>query len=321
MGRKHKYILDLSDLQFKRIRIPFVVRFRRSILWFLVSIVISFCYCYIFQELFGSPKERVLLQQIDNMKLQFSMLDRQMNFAIATLDGLQQSDDKRYRPILEMSPVPETYRQGAIGGVERFSELKGFTCSDLLIGYRSKLEIIKNRATVQKESFDLLQTQATDWKREVDHFPGISPVSIEFRLGDGYKFRPIHPVLGVPRMHNGQDFEVPYGTDVFATGDGVVVEAGRGNGFGNFVVIDHEYGLSTLYGHLSQIKVVKGQNVKRGELIGISGNSGTSTGPHLHYQVEDRGHAINPRNYFDTDLDLEEYKEMMKAFGEHSKYR
>jgi len=124
---------------------------------------------------------------------------------------------------------------------------------------------------VQKESFSSIAEMSAEWKREMDHFPGISPVSVNFRLGDGYRWRTIHPVLGTPRMHNGQDFEVPYGTEVYATGDGKVIESGwNTGGFGNCIVIDHGYGLQTVYGHLSDIKIANGQNVKRGDLIGIS---------------------------------------------------
>jgi murein DD-endopeptidase MepM/ murein hydrolase activator NlpD len=290
----------------------------------MLSVAISFCYCYIFQKQFGSPKEKILQQQLDNLKLEYSLLGRQMNNTLATLTSLEQSDDKRYRPILEMETLPESYRKGAVGGIERFSDLKGFKNSDFLISYKTRMEEIKNRTNVQKESFEDLTQKSIEWRRQVDHFPGISPVSVKFRLGDGYRFRPVHPISGTPRMHNGQDFEVPYGTEVYATGDGVVVEAGRNNGgFGNLVVIDHDYGLSSLYGHLSQIRVVKGQNVKRGDLIGISGSTGASTGPHLHYEVEQMGHAINPNHYIniDRDLDEEEYNEMIQAFGSGSKYR
>jgi murein DD-endopeptidase MepM/ murein hydrolase activator NlpD len=156
----------------------------------------------------------------------------------------------------------------------------------------------------------------------MDHFPGISPVSVKFRLGDGYKFRAIHPVLGTPRMHNGQDFEVPYGTQVYATGDGTITESGyNSGGFGNCIVIDHGYGFQTVYGHLSDIRVAKGQNVKRGDLIGISGSSGLSNGPHLHYQVEQFGSHKNPINFFNNDVSAEEYNDMIQAFESKSKLR
>ena len=150
----------------------------------------------------------------------------------------------------------------------------------------------------------------------------ISPVSVDWRLGDGYKFREIHPVLGTPRMHYGQDFSVPYGTEVYATGDGKVMESGwNTGGFGNYVVIDHGYGLRSTYGHLSEIKVPKGMNVKRGDLIGLSGSTGTSSGPHLHYQIDQFGQHKNPINFFNNDISSEEYNEMIQTLGTRSKFR
>ena len=177
-------------------------------------------------------------------------------------------------------------------------------------------------SNVQKESFKTIGERSAEWKREMDHFPGISPVNVKFRLGDSYKFREIHPVLGTPRMHNGQDFIVPYGTEVYATGDGSVIESGwNSGGFGNCIVIDHGYGLQSIYGHLSEIKVVKGQNIKRGDLIGISGSTGLSSGPHLHYQIEKFGDHKNPINFFNDDMSYDEYNEMIQAFGSKSKFR
>jgi murein DD-endopeptidase MepM/ murein hydrolase activator NlpD len=287
------------------------------------SILVSTFYISIFKTTFGSPKEKLLEKQLENMKLQYALLARQINDAEASLNSFRLSDEKRYRPILEMEGISESYWRGGSGGVERFSSLRGMQNSDLLLVTWSRIEGIKNKANVQNESFESIHEASVDWKRQNDHFPGISPVSVQFSLGDGYKFRPIHPVLGTPRMHNGQDFKVPFGTDVYATGDGVVVEAGYSrSGFGNYIVIDHDYGLQTLYGHLSQIRVSRGQNIKRGDMIGKSGDSGLSSGPHLHYQVEQRGRAINPRNFFNmNDLTLEEYQDMIKAFGSKSGYR
>ncbi len=293
----------------------------RSILVISGSILIAVFYGAIFENLFGSPKEKMLTQQIENLKLQYSLMGRQLDNSVKALNSFKLSDDMRYRPILDMDTISESYRQAGYGGVDRFSDLKGYQNSDLLIAYMSKIEDTKNRANVQLESFKSIAERSVEWKRENDHFPGISPVNVIFRLGDGYKFRPIHPVLGTPRMHNGQDFEVPYGTEVYATGDGTVVESGWEGGFGNCIVIDHGYGLQTVYGHLSNIKVPKGLNVKRGDLIGISGSTGQSTGPHLHYQVEQYGQHMNPVNFFPNDLSAEEYTEMIQAFGSRTKFR
>ena len=322
MSRNRKYILDLSDLQYKQIRLPFKKKILHFLLIFSVSLVLAAIYGIFIENTVGSPKEKLLSQQVENLKLQYTLIGKELDNSIAALNSFRLSDDSRYRPILDMDSVPESYRRAGFGGVDRYSDLKGYLNSELLIGFKSKIDEIKVRATVQKESFSSIAEMSAEWKREMDHFPGISPVSVNFRLGDGYRWRTIHPLLGTPRMHNGQDFEVPYGTEVYATGDGKVIESGwNTGGFGNCIVIDHGYGLQTVYGHLSDIKIANGQNVKRGDLIGISGSSGLSSGPHLHYQVEQFGTHKNPVNFFNSDVSVEEYKDMIQAFESKSKLR
>lgn len=322
MSPNHKYELDLSDLQFKRIRLPWKTKLFRILFWFSASVAVAVFYSTVFEKTFGSPKEKILYQQLDNMKLQYSLVGREVDNTLASLKSLRLSDDRRYRPILDMDSIPQSYRQAGFGGVDRFRDLRGYTNSDLLISYRTKLEEIRNMANIQNESFKTITEKAAEWKREIDHFPGISPVSVKFRLGDGFQWRTIHPVLGTSRMHSGQDFEVPYGTEVYATGDGTVIESGyNSGGFGNCIVIDHGYGYQTIYGHLSGIKVAKGMNVKRGDLIGISGSSGLSSGPHLHYQIEQRGQAINPGHFINNEMSFDEYNDMIQAFESKSKFR
>ena len=320
--RNRKYVLDLSDLQYKMVKLHWKVKFLRFFLWISISVIIAIFYGTVFENIFGSPKEKMLSQQVENLKLQYSLIGRQLDNSITSLNSFRLSDDSRYRPILDMDSIPESYRQAGYGGVDRFRDLTGYMNSNLLISYRSKIEEIKNLANVQNESFKTITERSAEWKREMDHQPMISPVSVKFRLGDGYRFREIHPVLGTPRMHYGQDFSVPYGTDVYATGDGKVIESGwNSGGFGNYIVIDHGYGLQSTYGHLSDIKVVKGMNIKRGDLIGLSGSTGTSSGPHLHYQIEQFGQHKNPFNFFNDDISIEEYNEMIQAFGSKSKFR
>jgi murein DD-endopeptidase MepM/ murein hydrolase activator NlpD len=317
-----KYVLDLCELQYKQVRLHWKVKLIRFILWFAISIIVAVFYGTIFENIFGSPKEKMLSQQVENMKLQYSLIGRELDNSMASLNSFRLSDDRRYRPILDMESVPESYRTAGYGGVDRFRDLTGYVNSDILISNRSKIEDIKNMANVQGESFKSIASRSVEWKREMDHQPMISPVDVKFRLGDGFKFREIHPVLGTPRMHYGQDFEVPYGTEVHATGDGKIIESGwNPGGFGNYIVIDHGYGLQSTYGHLSDIKVVREMNVKRGELIGLSGSTGTSSGPHLHYQINQYGEHKNPINFFNNDITVEEYNEMIQALGSKSKFR
>ena len=322
MFRNRKYILDMSDLQFKQIRLPFKKRLMRTFLWFMASVMMTLVYVFLFRSLFGSPKEKLLEQQVENLKLQFSLAGRELDRSLEELNSFRLSDEIRYRPILDMDSIPGTYRKAGFGGVDRYRELAGYANSDLLILYRSKIDVITSMARVQKESYSAIAERATEWKIEKDHQPYISPVDVKYRLGDGFKFREKHPVLGTPRMHYGQDFEVPYGTDVHATGNGTVIEAGWNSmGFGNFVVIDHGYGIRTTYGHLSRINVPKGLKVKRGDLIGQSGNTGTSSGPHLHYQIDQFGQHRNPIYFFNNDMSADEYNEMIQVLASKGKLR
>jgi len=320
--RNKKYVLDLSDLQFKQVRIPWKKKFFNVLLFFAGSILVASLYGTFIENVFGSPKEKLLSAQIENLKLEYSLIGRELDNSLSSLNSLRLSDDKRYRPILDMDSVPDSYRKAGIGGVDRYQDLAGYQNSDLLISYKSKIDEIKSMSTIQNESFKTISERSVEWKREIDHFPGISPVNVKFRLGDGLRWRTVHPVLGTSRPHNGQDFDVPYGTEVYATGDGSIIESGwNSGGFGNWIVIDHGYGLQTVYGHLSDIKVVKGQTVKRGDLIGISGSSGLSSGPHLHYQVEQFGAHKNPINFFNNDVNADEYNDMIQAFESKSKLR
>jgi murein DD-endopeptidase MepM/ murein hydrolase activator NlpD len=322
LSRNRKYVLDHTDLQFKQVRLPWTKKFIRILLWFAGSVAVASVYGIFFENVFGSPKEKLLSAQIENLKLQYSLVGRELDNSIAALNSLRLSDDKRYRPILDMDSVPESFRKAGFGGVDRYKDLEGFRNSDLLISYKTKIDGIKSMSAVQSESFKNIAERSIEWKRELDHFPGISPVSVKFRLGDGLKWRTVHPVLGTSRPHNGQDFDVPYGTQVYATGDGTVIESGwNSGGFGNWIVLDHGYGLQTVYGHLSDIRVAKGQNVKRGDVIAVSGSSGLSSGPHLHYQVEQFGSHKNPINFFNNDVTAEEYNDMIQAFESKSKLR
>ena len=322
MFRNQKYILDLSDLQYKQVRLHWKVKLIRCFLWFAGSLLIALIYGTVFENLFGSPKEKILGQHLEILKLQYSLVGRQLENSTVSLNSFRLSDEIRYRPILDMDSIPDSYRRAGFGGVDRFRDLTGYVNSDLLISCRTKIEEIKNMAKVQIESFKSVAERSTEWKREMDHQPLISPVDVKFRLGDGFKFREIHPVLGTPRMHYGQDFEVPYGTNVYATGDGKVLESGwNSGGFGNYIVIDHGYGLQSTYGHLSDIKVVKGVNIKRGDLIGLSGSTGMSSGPHLHYQIEQFGEHKNPINFFNNDVSVEEYNEMIQTLESKTKFR
>jgi len=319
---KRKYFLDLNDLQYKQVRHSFEKKLFYGFLWIAGSVAVALTYYGIYQKHFESPKEYVLNQQIESLKLEYAIANLKLDESLKALTSLKLSDEVRYRPILQMDSIPWSIRNPGFGGVDRFSDLNSYMNRDLLKSTMLRIEELKNIANVQDESFNTIREKVDEWKFEMDHLPAISPVDPSFRLGDGYGFREKHPVLGFGRMHYGQDFSVPSGTKIYATGDGKVIESGwNSGGFGNHVVIDHGYGLISIYGHLSEIKVPEGINVNRGDLIGLSGSTGTSSGPHLHYQINKYGSPVKATNFFNNDITQEEFYEMIQAFGSDSMLR
>ena len=150
-------------------------------------------------------------------------------------------------------------------------------------------------------------------KLRLEHLPAIQPILNKDlrRVASGFGVR-IDPIYRRPKMHQGMDFTAPIGTHIFATGNGQVVQAGWQQGYGNAVKINHGFGYETLYGHMNKIKVRSGQRVTRGDVIGEVGNTGKSTGPHLHYEVRYQGKPVNPQNYYFLDLSPEQYDEMVQ---------
>jgi murein DD-endopeptidase MepM/ murein hydrolase activator NlpD len=130
--------------------------------------------------------------------------------------------------------------------------------------------------------------------------PGIRPVNGNITSEFGMR---VHPIRRAEIFHAGVDISVSPGTTVAATGDGVVSFAGWDGGYGQKIAITHGYGFSTVYAHLSKALVREGQRVHRGDIIALSGNTGMSTGPHLHYEVKKNGMNVNPISYFDGSPD------------------
>ena len=131
----------------------------------------------------------------------------------------------------------------------------------------------------------------------IEKVPLAHPIKDKHRFTSGFG-----PRWG--RMHNGLDFAAPHGTPIYAAADGVIIFAGRKSAYGRLVKIKHDFGYETRYAHLSKIRVKNGQRVSRGERIGDIGNTGRSTGTHLHYEIRTNGKAVNPMNYIKAAKDV-----------------
>ena len=170
---------------------------------------------------------------------------------------------------------------------------------------------------LQSRSLDTIVNLAEQKEDMLAAIPSIKPVNSDklprsVKLLSGFGMR-IHPIYKVPKMHYGIDFTAPRGTPIQATGAGKVIQAGKASGYGNQVMIDHGFGYKTSYAHMKTITVKVGQEVKRGQQIGLVGSTGTSTAPHCHYEIIFKGNKVNPIHYCMDGLSSGEYKEMVRA--------
>ena len=178
--------------------------------------------------------------------------------------------------------------------------------------------MLRKQLYIQSNSLEELISLGKNQEERSKCIPAIQPISNKDlrRTASGYGVR-IDPIYRTPRFHSGMDFSAKVGTEIYATGNGVVTFAAWKQGYGNCLIIDHGYGYQTLYGHMSKFKKRVGQKVTRGEVIGEVGNTGKSTGPHLHYEVIVRGKHDNPSKYYYMDLSPEEYDRMIQIAENH----
>ena len=240
-------------------------------------------------------------------------LNRRSDEAIAVMEDISARDNNFYRVIMQAEPLTDAARYAGLERRITSEALDSLNDNELVSTVTSKLDRLDNMVYNQIKSFDFLQAQAANLTDRSTHIPAIQPISSKYlkTMASGYGYRR-DPIYGTSRFHEGMDFSADTGTPVYATGDGKVTSAGWESGYGNSIDINHGYNYLTRYAHLSEILVKPGQNVKRGDLIGKVGNTGKSTGSHLHYEVRLRGVPQNPVNYYFMDLTPAEYDEMIR---------
>ncbi len=260
-----------------------------------------------------TPREDKLLHENQILKTNYELLQNRMNNLNNTLNDLQNRDDNLYRLVLNADPIPDELRNSSLGGINKYKKLEEFPEKNLLVNTSKKLDSLIKKAYVQSKSFDEVEKLANLKQTLLSSVPAIMPIRKELLRTPpgGYGMR-IHPIYKIWRMHKGMDFAVPSGSDIFATGDGVVTRVQRGGGYGIHVFIKHNYGgYETRYAHMMRAKVKQGQKVKRGDVIGYVGSTGASTGPHVHYEVRKNGQTLNPINFYTNDLSPEEYAKII----------
>lgn len=309
---KIKYFYNPHSLDFEKVTTNVRGVILRVFGFLSASIVAGIILMLVAYNYIDSPKERILKREIDSYKLQTELLNKKMNEMDDVLNDLQDKDANIYRAIFEAEPVE--FDSGKIKhvDVEKYQKLMGSDNGTIIADLNKRMETIVAKVNMQTSSFSELSTLASRKKEFLACIPAIQPVANKNlrKMASGFGYR-IHPIYKTYKMHSGTDFTAPTGTPIYATGNGRVASAEMGHrGYGNMVIISHGFGYQTLYGHMYRIKARPGQLVKRGELIGYVGNTGLSSGSHLHYEVIRNGKKINPINYFFNDLTEAEYQNM-----------
>ena len=311
---KTKYRFNPESLSFDKIRLGFKAILLRSLAYFTGSLFIAVIYSFIFTFLVDTPKEKALKREIAQMTIRYEMTNTEMANIEKVLQQLQETDEDLYRTIFEAEPIPASLREAGTGGVSRYNDLEGYDNSEIVIETAKKLDKIRKKIYIQSKSFDELIVLAERKEEMLGAIPAILPIyNIDLtRTASGYGLR-MHPIYKIIKFHSGMDFTAPTGTEVYATGNGVIDAVSRSKrGYGNHIIVDHGFGYSSMYAHLDDFNVKKGQKVRRGDIIGYVGSTGTSLAPHLHYEVKLNGENVDPVNFYFNDLTPDMYDRIIE---------
>lgn len=285
----------------------------RFLLIFLAIFGVAFLLAILMFFLFESPKEKMQARELEYMKLQYEILNDRLDNLEVLMTDMEDRDDNLYRVMFEADPIPRSVRRSGFSNVNRYAGLYGYLNSDQVVNVARKLDILASQLYYQSVSYDELFEMARNKEDMLACIPAILPLKeTEISYISSYFGQRPDPIYKVEKFHSGIDFSAQLGTETYATGDGVVIEVESSQwGYGNLVVIDHGYGYKTRYAHLQKAAVRKGQKVKRGQRIGYIGNTGKTTGVHLHYEVLKNDVQIDPINFFYNDLTPDEYEQIL----------
>jgi murein DD-endopeptidase MepM/ murein hydrolase activator NlpD len=310
---KTKFRYNPETLSYEKVTRSLTERILRGLLFIAPTLILSLVVGFFIAHQIDSPRERRLQKELAEVNHELAIWQERLALIEEVTAAMQKRDEDLYRAALGAKEFPEELRLMGIGGSDRYKHLRNKSNADILVTTGKKLDEIESRLYAQSISFQELVNLAKDNEKRLANLPAIQPVRNKDlrKMVSGFGWR-IDPVYGTRKMHWGLDFTGSTGTEIFATGGGVVEEVKTSNwGYGREVVINHGYGFKTRYAHLNAFKVKVGDKVNRGDVIGLMGNSGKSTGTHLHYEVEKDGQKVNPINYMHADLTTEEYEEIL----------
>lgn len=311
--KKIKYYYNTNTLRYEKLVTPLRVKLLRIFGFFSGLLVSSALVIWLYTKFIPRPTDKESKIRLELMKDNYNILNGRVRTLQQQMANLEKRDNEVYRSIFEANPLPDSARAQL---TEKKKEIdKVNVINDDLLGREiaNSLNNISARAAYQLNSYKEIEKLINNQENKLASIPAIQPVSNKdlTRIASGFGYR-IHPIYGIPKMHNGLDFTATQGTPIYATGDGRVTTSGMGMGTGNHVIINHGYGYETIYMHMVRIKTRDGQLVKRGQIIGWVGSTGASTGPHCHYEVHINGRPVDPVYFFFNDLNAEQYDRLLK---------
>lgn len=308
---KVKYYYDTENLAYRKIITKKRKKFGVAALFLVASALFGFLSFAILVSTpyFETPKAKLRAREIENLKLNYAILNQKMNQLNEVANAIEDRDNNLYRVYFNTSAIPAEERKSGYNDINRYKKLEGYDNSQLVLNTTKRVDVLSKELAIQSKSLDYILKLAKAKDKLLAAIPAIQPVRNENlkQMASGFGYR-TDPFTKVRKMHEGMDFTAKIGTPIFATGDGVVERADNtASGFGNHIVIRHGFGYETLYGHLSKYKCRAGQRVKRGDIIGYVGSTGRSEGPHLHYEVHKGGKVVNPLNFYYGNISAVEY--------------
>ena len=295
---------------------PFRLRTYRLIRKILIGFILVSIANVVFSYFFYTPKMYRILRDNRETVIKYRILQDRIRTAQRRVDEIRHRDNYVYRSLFSTDTL-------SIPGVwqpypdSKYAAIAEDEYAPLMVGTWRQLDALARTIYLESVSFDELQQLSKNKEQLSAAVPAIWPIernALHNNHIGAFNMRRMHPVLGYVRPHKGIDLGCDRGTPVYATGDAVVeiASAGGNGGYGHMVLLNHEFGYKTRYAHLSKVLVQPGERVVRGQIIAETGNTGISSGPHLHYEVIHKGVPVNPVNYFNRNMTSEEYEQLME---------
>lgn len=283
----------------------------RLALRLLVALLIAVISNILISSWFDTPKMASIRRQNQRLKAEYSILQGKIRSAEHLLADIKHRDQFVYRPLLGIDTlnIPQVYSEY---NDSKYASFQGGEYSEIITEGWKSLDQLTLSIYYASLSLDDTQDLAENKEEFSTVIPAIWPIDRTKlkNVSSLYGMR-VHPRYGYWKMHEGIDLSAPKGTPVYATGNAVVTRSSWQPGYGQLIELNHGFGYKTRYGHLSKRYVSPGDSVTRGQVIGEVGNTGVSSGSHLHYEVRFRDKTVNPIHYFNKDMSPESYMDLM----------